>query len=167
MKESLRNMTGVVIRALGTFSGLMFFIMMLLISSDVVGRYFFSAPIDGALELTEMMLVVAVFLGISFTQYRGTHIRVSILHSRLPEKWQKALNILAVFLGMVISAVMIWKTAAYAFDLMVSHKTPWAGPQIPLCIPAAAVPIGFLLVLLHLCFYSIDTILHEKDTEKK
>ena len=45
----------------GTVSSLTLFGLMALTCVDVVGRYFFNAPLDGATELTQIMLGIVVF----------------------------------------------------------------------------------------------------------
>lgn len=43
-------------------------LMALLITLDVILRYFFSRPIKGSYELIEFMMVMLVFLGLAYTQ---------------------------------------------------------------------------------------------------
>ncbi|RCV85674.1 TRAP transporter small permease subunit, partial [Vreelandella rituensis] len=42
-------------------AGATLFALMLLTTADVVGRYFFNAPILGTVELTQQMLAAVVF----------------------------------------------------------------------------------------------------------
>ena len=41
---------------------------------DVVARYLFNSPVNGAFELTEMMLATVVFLALPLTTAAGEHI---------------------------------------------------------------------------------------------
>lgn len=167
MTDIFQRSIGVASRALAYVAGITLLMMMFLVSADVTGRYVFTAPITGALEITEMLLVVSVFFSISYTETIGAHIRVRLLSSRLPDKWQNILNILGAVLGVFTCAFMIWKTFTYAAELMAVHATPWVGPQVPLCIPAITITLGFSLLFLQLCFYIIGIFRHKIEIGSK
>jgi len=58
-------------------------LMVLLITADVVMRYFFNSPIKGSYELVQFMLSMIVFLGLAFMQTKKGHVSVSLLTSKL------------------------------------------------------------------------------------
>lgn len=64
---------------LGASAAIVMFLMMSLTFLDVIGRYFLSSPINGAYELTEMMLAAVIFLGLPLVTAEGGHIAVDIL----------------------------------------------------------------------------------------
>ena len=71
----------VVAPALGALAALVLFAMMMLTCVDVIGRYFFSRPIFGGFELTEMMLAAMIFLGLPLVTLRNEHVTVDVLDS--------------------------------------------------------------------------------------
>ena len=72
------------------------FVMMLLTSADAIGRYLFNSPIAGAYEVTEKyLMLIAVYLGASFTYREGSNIRIGLVIDRLPRQVRMGLNLFA------------------------------------------------------------------------
>lgn len=59
-------------------------LMMLLTTVDVIGRYFFNAPVLGAYEITEYLMLIMVFSFLAFAQSQKAHISVDIVFDRFP-----------------------------------------------------------------------------------
>jgi len=124
------------------------FVMMLLTTADAIGRYLFSLPITGAYEVTEKyLMLIAVFLGASYTYRGGSNIRVTLLVDRLPPQVKMGLNIFAQVFSicygflLVIPAVQnVFRTYAQGITLSSSN--------LPLWLPYAAIPIGLFLMSL-------------------
>ncbi|HSH57106.1 MAG TPA: TRAP transporter small permease, partial [Halomonas sp.] len=67
-------------------AGATLFGMMLLTTVDVIGRYFFNAPILGAVELTQLMLAALVFLSLPVVCWRQEHVSVDLLDAIFPAR---------------------------------------------------------------------------------
>lgn len=83
--------------------------MMLLTSTDVVGRALWSRPIYGTVELSSYMLAVFILLGIAYTHQVKGHVRVTMLTSRLPRKASSALDLVTILLSMFIIGLIAWQ----------------------------------------------------------
>lgn len=59
---------------LGVGAALLLFSLILVTCVDVIGRYFFSAPLRGAFEITELLLAALVFTALPLTTERREHI---------------------------------------------------------------------------------------------
>jgi TRAP-type C4-dicarboxylate transport system permease small subunit len=70
------------------------FVMVCTIVPDSIGRFFFSKPIHGTLELNMLLMSAIVFLGLAWTQSQRGHVRVEILISRAKPTLRSALNII-------------------------------------------------------------------------
>ncbi|NRA86388.1 MAG: TRAP transporter small permease [Rhizobiales bacterium] len=55
--------------------------MVFLTVGDVIGRYFFNAPIDGATELTRLGMAVVIFTALPVISAKGEHICVDLFDS--------------------------------------------------------------------------------------
>ena len=64
-------------------SSIVLFCMMLLICSDVVGRYFFDMPVPGTYEICSVFTAVVVFAGIAYAQEKKRHIFVQFVLFRM------------------------------------------------------------------------------------
>ena len=83
--------------------------MMLLTTTDVVGRAFWSRPIYGTVELSSYMLAIFILLGVAYTHQVKGHVRVTMLTSRLSERATLALNLVTTLLSMFIIGLLAWQ----------------------------------------------------------
>lgn len=84
---------------------------------DIVGRTFFNSPMRGTVELTEVAVVVIVYLGLSHAESRDAHITVDLLYVRLGARAQLALRVFAGIVGLVVIGVMTWRLYLFAGQL--------------------------------------------------
>ncbi|MFY0992974.1 TRAP transporter small permease, partial [Halomonas sp. C05BenzN] len=100
-------------------AGATLFGMMLLTTADVTGRYFFNAPILGAVELTQLMLAALVFLSLPVVCWRQEHISVDLLDAIFPARliWVREVLVnLLVTAALWVMAQRVWALAERAFD---------------------------------------------------
>ncbi|NVK42358.1 MAG: TRAP transporter small permease [Oceanospirillaceae bacterium] len=65
--------------ALEALAALALVLLMFLTCADVIGRYFFSNAVDGAVEMTEIAIAIIVFAEIPVITWRGAHVVVDIM----------------------------------------------------------------------------------------
>jgi TRAP-type C4-dicarboxylate transport system permease small subunit len=94
------------------------FLMMLLVTGDVVGRYCLNRPITGAIDVVEQMLVLMVFLALAYATAQKSHVIVNVVISRLSEKPRTILNCTTSFASLVIAALITWQMGARAWALL-------------------------------------------------
>jgi TRAP-type transport system small permease protein len=110
---------------LGHAGGYILFGMMVLTVCDVIGRYVFNAPITGAYELTETMMVTAVFFFIAYTQTKKGHIAVDLVVILLPRKMQVAIGLVTHLLSLAILVLLAWMNILRSLELMaIKEHTP-------------------------------------------
>ncbi|MDT0502748.1 MULTISPECIES: TRAP transporter small permease, partial [unclassified Halomonas] len=100
-------------------AGATLFGMMLLTTVDVTGRYFFNAPILGAVELTQLMLAALVFLSLPIVCWRQEHVSVDLLDAIFPARlvWiREVLVNLLVTVALWVMAQRVWALAERAFS---------------------------------------------------
>jgi TRAP-type transport system small permease protein len=82
---------------------------------DVLGRKLASTSIPGALELTEMLMVIVIFAGLPLVSLRGEHVVFDSLDGYLPtavRRWQTIVVQLACAIGLAGLAVLMWDSGA-------------------------------------------------------
>ena len=72
------------LRLLEVAAAVVLFALMAMTCIDVAGRYFFNAPLDGATELTRLMLAVLVFAVLPAVCWREDHVSVDLLDPLVP-----------------------------------------------------------------------------------
>ncbi len=142
------------IRAVGALmSGVRALIAVILVISvllnfaNVVLRKFFSAPIVGAEEVMNFLMVAVVFLGAGVVAYDGTHINMEILIDRFPVPIRNAFRALAQIAAIVIAAVIIVLGVPIIQHLFAFDQRSQAA-NVPLWIPQLMVPVGLVLLAL-------------------
>ena len=90
-------------------SAAVLFALMAMTCIDVVGRYFFNAPLDGATELTQLMLGVIVFAVLPAVCQREEHISVDLLDRWFPRALTAPRNTVLNLLMAVMMAVVCWR----------------------------------------------------------
>lgn len=83
------------------------FVLMILITIDVVGRGLFNTPFKGTPELVSNSILAITFLEIPYVLYRGNHVRSSMLTDRLKSGPKFVLELLACVLGIAMMILMI------------------------------------------------------------
>lgn len=97
----------------GLLAGTALFSIMVLTFFDVLGRKFADNSIPGSLELTELMMVVAIFAALPLVSERGEHVAFDSLDQYLPPRTQLAQRaIVNVICGVVLLALgwLMWRT---------------------------------------------------------
>lgn len=80
---------------LATVAGIALFAMMALTFADVIGRKFLGNSLPGAVELTEIFMVLMIYFALPLASMAGEHIVFDLLDRTLPRellRWQKALS---------------------------------------------------------------------------
>jgi TRAP-type C4-dicarboxylate transport system permease small subunit len=82
--------------------------LMLLTTTDVLGRKFLSKTIPGAFELSEYILAVFILLGAAYTQQVKGHVGVDFIIARLSPRLRTVCQVITTFLSLFIIAILIW-----------------------------------------------------------
>jgi TRAP-type C4-dicarboxylate transport system permease small subunit len=126
-------------------------VMMGLTTVDVAGRIFFSKPLPGGIELTEIMLAVFGLLGLAYTHQSGSNIRVTMLVNALPKRFAAGLDVVTHCLCIGVIALLATQGWAMGLEEMASGTTTDL-LKVPL------FPIYFLLALASI-FIGLEMLL--------
>ncbi len=125
-------------------SALVLFALMAMTCIDVIGRYFFNAPLDGATELTQLMLGVVVFAVLPAVCLREEHISVDLLDRWFPTGLGAARSVVLNFLMAVMMAAVCWRVW-----LLAELTADYGDATEFLAIPLA--PITYFIAVLSGC----------------
>jgi len=98
-------------------------VMMLLTTIDVAGRYFFSSPIPGAIEMSEFMLAIFGILGMAYTHKSGSNVKVTMLANSLPPRLAKFIEIITMLLSFQIIVMLAWYGIVFGIEEFHSGTT--------------------------------------------
>ncbi len=105
--------------ALGFTSALVLFLMMMVTTVDVIGRYIFNKPLNGGFELTEMMLAALIYCGLPLVSQHREHIVIDTFDTFMSPKVKRALDVIAeIVCSLTLGGIgyLIFRRAARVAD---------------------------------------------------
>lgn len=134
------------------------FLIMLLVTSDVVCRAFFNAPIFGVPEIVKVSVVGLLWCQMAHTLRIGAHLRSTILLDRMPALARRVIEIIACILGAIMFALIVysgwdnliesWRIGEFEGEAPV--RVPTAPIRSLVMIGAALTAVQFLVMLADL-----------------
>ncbi|MBN1332984.1 MAG: TRAP transporter small permease subunit [Synergistales bacterium] len=117
---------------------------------EVVIRYVFNNPTDWVYDTAWMLFSAMFLLGGGYTMVHKRHVRIDIIFSALPKRWQAWYDTFffaVIFLP--VMAILTWKGYQFAARAWTSSEylstTLWHFPAGPV---KTMIPIGFGMLLL-------------------
>jgi TRAP-type C4-dicarboxylate transport system permease small subunit len=97
--------------------------LILLTVADVLGRHFFASPIGGTVEVTEVIMVVIVFLALPRAEELDEQITVDLVHDLLEPRWRVRVWALAQLLSIPLLVLIAWRLSQHMFHLRTVGQT--------------------------------------------
>jgi TRAP-type C4-dicarboxylate transport system permease small subunit len=124
------------------------FLVMLLITADIIGRAVFNAPLPGTYNIVESLMVFIVFLAMANTERKRQNIRIKFLTNRFPPVAQRILHIFACLAGAFFSGLIVWCTWPAAMESWAIREYMTGQVSLPLYPSKFMVPIGMFLLMI-------------------
>jgi TRAP-type C4-dicarboxylate transport system permease small subunit len=145
-------------------AGLCVVAIMLVVVCDAAGRYLFNSPLQWSFDVVSNFLMVgAAYLAVAGTFQRGDHININLLHSKLPRRWQVAVDIACSVLAVALFAAVAYGTAQHAVQ---AYRDKEFFPGVimwPVWLSYLAIPIGTALLVLRLLHHCVTLLRHGDD----
>lgn len=139
------------------WGGLIF--LTLLVTANVVARYFFQSPIPGAVNMTELLMPHIVFAGLAYTLMQGGQVQVTLVLDRLSPGWRRRFQALASALGLLLFAALTYKSSQFFWDSFVIRERMLAPIYLPWWLGKLAMPIGCALMSLRYLVMMLQALL--------
>jgi len=118
----------------------------LVLTWEVVGRYFLGISSDWQDELSTFLLIGATFASASWTQARRGHVAIDALAHVLPPYLDRLRRRLADLLALVFCAFFAWKSWQLLGEAWEEGQTTPSSWGPPLWIPYACMTAGMALL---------------------
>ncbi len=142
-------------RLFALLSGLAVFALMVLAVVSVGGRNALNSPLPGYVDWIEQAMPLIAFLGVSFVQREGGHIRMDILIARLHGRALWLFELTSVLLILILMMALVWGSWAH-FDRSFDFSAPlWSRDSsidigIPIWPAKLLAPLAFSVLCLRL-----------------
>lgn len=139
-------------------------VMAILVFGNVVLRYVFGLSLSWVEELTRYMMIWLTWLGAGLALREGAHIAIDTLQQALPEIGARLLRttVLLAMIGFFGALVWLgWRYSVFAWQ----QET--AVLRLPAGLVYLAIPIGSVLMLLHLLLTARSAVTHTATPEEQ
>lgn len=132
----------------GLCAAWLFFITGLMIGYEVLARYLFNAPTIWAQELSQLLMLIGTYMGISWAMKYDQHIKITALEAHLPgaaKKWLKAFSL--VFIALLCLVALYYGSQIF-WDSFERGRSTGTMLNIPNWWSEIVIPAGFGVLLL-------------------
>ncbi len=147
-------------------AGIIFFLMVMLLV-EVLTRYILRSPLSIADEMGGYLLVSITFMGLAYTWKERGHVRVSLLVSRLPEKFAHLLRFITLILATVFTIPLIKACYDLISDSLLFESRSGSWLRTPLAYPQSILLIGAIMLFLQLVAEMIKATIAMGKSEEK
>ncbi|HET7850311.1 MAG TPA: TRAP transporter small permease [Pseudolabrys sp.] len=147
----------------GHIAGLLILASCVIITNEVIWRYYLRHPHTWNLELNIFLLIGATFLAANYTQMRRGHVGTEVLQSIMPASWNRWRILIGDVLSLLLCAfltVIIWRYTWQAWSEGWTTDSVWA-PH--LWIPYSLMALGFTLISLEYLVQLVEELAGRKD----
>lgn len=123
---------------------------------EVIGRYFLSMPSDWQDELSVFLLIGATFASAAWTQARRAHVGIEALAHVLPPTADRVRRFLADLIALLFVAFFAWKCWALLQEAWEEGQTTSSAWGPPLWIPYGCMTFGMALLSVQLLVQTLQ-----------
>ncbi|BBK43826.1 hypothetical protein STVA_38460 [Allostella vacuolata] len=149
MGSILRRFQGLVL-GLGIFTGFGTILMTLAVVTDVACRVLFNAPLAGASEFSELLLVAMIFLGLAAAQQRREHFAIDLVTQYLPPAVKRAVLLAGWLASLAVVALLAWLSAKSAWMSFLRSEASYGTTAFPVWPGRAVLAFGLALLAVQL-----------------
>jgi C4-dicarboxylate transporter DctQ subunit len=131
-----------------TLAGVLIWVATILVTANVVGRYFLHRPISWVLEITQYILIWFTFLSMAWILRIDRHIKVEVLTIHLPRRARIILDLFSDVTGLVVTSVLTSFGGIVVIEFYKKHMretSPLQPPSWPLFL---VIFLGAVLTLV-------------------
>jgi TRAP-type C4-dicarboxylate transport system permease small subunit len=101
-------------------------------------------------DFTGFLLAAASFMSLAYTLREGSHIRVVLVLSQLPEKLRRLTEICCVFFALCVSLYFSWYTAKLTLESYTYNDLSSGMIAVPIWIPQSFMLLGLVILSIAL-----------------
>ena len=124
MNKNNKNKIDEIIDIIGKLSGLLIFVLIFLIFTSVILRYFFSIGFTWLQDLYIWTHAIIILLGISYTLKQNEHVRIDLIYRNATVKYKKIINLFGlIFFGLPFCYIILNNGLSYFLRSYLLNET--------------------------------------------
>ncbi len=123
------------------------FVLVLVVSGNVLARYVFNLGSVGMQELEWHLVSPIALIGMSYAMQKGEHVRVDFLYERMSEGGKQVIDLVSALLLAIVAIIIVLLSLPYieqSYSLLEGSPDPGGLPYRFLL--KAFIPLGFFLL---------------------
>ena len=134
--------------SLAWLAAVLFTVAGIMLTYEVMARYFFIRPTVWAAELSQLCLIWGCLVAMAWLLSARRHIAVDAVIQLLPPSVQRWIEAAAMLVVAAFSAMVTWKGWSIFLDSFERGRTTGSLLDLPSWIVELAVPLGFALLFI-------------------
>lgn len=134
--------------SLAWLAAVLFTVAGIMLTYEVMARYFFIRPTIWAAELSQLCLIWGCLIAMAWLLSARRHIAVDAVIQLLPASTQRWVEAAAMLVVAAFSAMVTWKGWDIFIDSFERGRTTGSLLDLPIWIVELAVPLGFALLFI-------------------
>ena len=122
--------------------------MALIITYEVLVRYFFNRPTIWVADFTDYIMLYSTFFVSAWLLKHGGHVSLTILSEHLSPKPRLMMDVINPFIGAVVCGFVIWYGTADCWDAVKNGIVLPRPVPVPKYLILAVIPFGCLLLFV-------------------
>jgi len=115
--------------------------------TNIIGRYFFHAPIVWAEEIMQFLMIAGVFLGAPMVTLKRAHISMDMILMIFPARFRVILDVVGQLALLIVCGAVIWLGIPVIIQFIDFGQVTDAA-AIPVAIPQSVIPVGLSLMVI-------------------
>ncbi|MFC2067602.1 TRAP transporter small permease [Chloroflexota bacterium] len=141
-----------IISLFGSLSGVFIVFMMIIITYEVVMRYFFDRPTTWVIEIAEYCLLYMAFLGAALVLRNEKHVKMDMVIEQFKPRAQLLINVITSTIGAIVFLIIFWYGAKVTWQQIQEGFTVPSYLMPPQALITGIIPLGSL-------FFSIQFLI--------
>ncbi len=129
-------------------ASVLFFVIGLMISYEVISRYVFFAPTSWAEEGARLLQLWATYLAMGYVLRQNGLIRITVLTEMIGPRGRQVLEIFSLLWILVFSAFAFWLGLEVVIESVEIGRATATMNQVPKFWTESAIPAGFFILIL-------------------
>lgn len=144
----------------GKISSYVVWLLVLMMSYEVVSRYLFNAPTVWSGELCQYGMCFASLLGGGYALIKDQHVRVDIVFRHFNFKTRAILELATWWVVVIFLLVLIWKGGELTIDAYLGDERSMTLLELPMFYSLSLVPLGSALLLIQVIARMVRNVLN-------
>lgn len=135
-------------RFLEILAGVVIALLMLITVVDVALRTMTGRGLAGAVEYSEVLLVIGVALGLGAAESNHVHVRTGVLADRLRRRSRDVVRRVGAIVPVICLGMLLWASGSQAITSTLHGELRYSMVFVPVWPARILLALGFLLVTI-------------------